>query len=243
MVNKVNVQLHPHTHRAARVVRIKWTNNPIFIETVTFFRGANNLFGPRLKNSLLIFALFTIVMTIANCNKSNPIATNASGELIPLKVGNMWVWQISNYDNTGKVIGTAIDSSWVSQDTIVNGAKYFQVWEQYKHLDGTVDQVQNYYLSRNSTSGFSRMDGNQEHVLYNYPFQNGDPTIISSSVLVAVPAGTYDCIEYQTAEGSYVIDGQVKTLYGKSYISSSVGLVKHELLLTRQELIRFSLVN
>jgi len=185
----------------------------------------------RSKHIIILSFLVAILFATMNCNKSNPVANNyASGEIIPLKVGNTWVWQISNYDTSGAISSTTFDSVWVSQDTIVDGQKFFLLWEQYKQSDGTISQLASSFFARNLSSGFSRRDGSQETVIYNYPYKNGDSTVIGSNVSITLTSGTtYICIVYQTPAGSYFANGRLQTLFEKSYICPNIGIVKKEI--------------
>ena len=82
----------------------------------------------RIKYFLFLVFLIPLALLTFTCNKNNdnPVTGGPESVLIPLKTGNTWVWQISNIDTSGI---TAIDSMWVSQDTIIKGQQYFLLWE------------------------------------------------------------------------------------------------------------------
>ena len=182
-----------------------------------------------MRHILFLSFIISLLFGSLNCNKSNPVGNNdPSSEIIPLKVGNTWVWQITNYDTSGTISSTTSDSLWVSQDTVLNGQKYFLLWEQQKNSDGTINQSASNYFARNIQSGYSRRDGNQETVLYNYPYQNGDTTVIASNVSVTVPTGTYNCLEYHIPVGSYFANGHLQTLMANFYICPNIGIVKKQ---------------
>ncbi|MEI6089772.1 MAG: hypothetical protein WCR42_04930 [bacterium] len=64
------------------------------------------------------------------------ITNQENGVIMPLKVGNLWVYKITSYNQDGSLSGISYDSLLIKRDTIINNEKWFIIEEpQYKHND------------------------------------------------------------------------------------------------------------
>lgn len=61
----------------------------------------------------------------ATCSK-DPSGPNETVPLIPLSVGNQWVYQISAYDTSGHLDSTWVDTVEVVQDTVITGERWYR---------------------------------------------------------------------------------------------------------------------
>jgi len=176
------------------------------------------------------------MILISSCDKSNPVNTGNTNEIIPLKVGNAWVNTNSYYGSNGLVYTKSIDSIWVSNDTIIEGQSYFVLCSQIKDSNGTPYPQINTYLARNTSSGYSEryMDVNIETANYHYPNAFRDSTIVSWSQTVTVPAGTFNCIVYKFAAGIFILNNVSSIVYGYVYICPNIGIIKKEFVNTHE---------
>lgn len=79
-----------------------------------------------MKNLILITG---VLICFYSCQKEEkPEETKyLISEYLPLSVGNYWIYQIRNFDISGKEYQTStFDSTIISKDTIINGKKYFR---------------------------------------------------------------------------------------------------------------------
>ncbi|HEY6907393.1 MAG TPA: hypothetical protein VI230_07975 [Ignavibacteriaceae bacterium] len=139
-------------------------------------------------------------------NESNvivpPIVTT---EIVPLKVGNSWLYQTTVYDTMGNIVSSTFDSFSVVSDTLINGQYYFT--------------LSTGVIRWNDVSGFWMLAAPDSLLLYKYPAEVGDTygtlKVICKDSLIVILKGTFKCYGYS---GTVAID----------YVSPGIGLIKEE---------------
>src|SRR5688572_16141233 len=91
--------------------------------------------------------LAAIPALLFSCKKSRPAPQNPASSAslatsgpayFPLEVGNYWVYQYFDIDESGIATATAkLDSCYISEDTIIRGRRYFRFHEQNLSLNQT----------------------------------------------------------------------------------------------------------
>jgi hypothetical protein len=120
--------------------------------------------------------------------------------IMPLTIGNMWVYEVSGLDtidNTMKPV--RIDTFEVRRDTIIDGERWFVVKDMTPPGGRVI----------NREDGFWQCRRNQEPFLFlKYPASPGDEyswdvrditvenRVIAADTEVTVPAGTFACYRY-----------------------------------------------
>lgn len=89
-----------------------------------------------IKNSIIILSLVIVffsckkdaAISLPTPNLPNPTATNSFDTMLPLAVGNYWIYQISNDDTLGGVhLQNNFDSVYVEKDTLIVGEHYYKL--------------------------------------------------------------------------------------------------------------------
>lgn len=184
-------------------------------------------------NIISLIALFGLLLPIS-CSDNSTKSTDdpiQSKDLIPLKIGNYWKYEIRTFDkdsnqiqfDTGElVIEQEIE---VFRDTMINGDKYYGI----EHL---VDKSKHQYFANKEDGVY----GFQDHfelgiddsisLYFKYPasvgdiynFIEGSIEIISTNETVKVLVGEFNCIVYKITDKKGVLV--------KFYISPGTGYVK-----------------
>ena len=110
-----------------------------------------------MKNSIIIFALIVLFFS---CKKDtaiispapnflNNIATTSQDTMLPLAVGNYWIYQKSDDDTLGNLnLQNSFDSVYVEKDTFIIGEHY------YKLCHTNMNFLSYYYFSNGSLSQY-----------------------------------------------------------------------------------------
>ena len=103
-----------------------------------------------IKNSLIIFSLIiiffsckkeTLTLPVPNHNSNNSVAINDT--MLPIAIGNYWIYQLSDDDTLGGVhLQNNFDSVYVEKDTFIVGEHYYKLchtninFRDYYHFNG-----------------------------------------------------------------------------------------------------------
>lgn len=151
----------------------------------------------------------------------------AGVDLMPLEIGNIWVYELSTIDTTtGELTVNKIDTFRVENDTAIGGETFYKISGMGPR--GT--------LATNREDGFwiNGPMGNPL-MLAKFPGVEGDDfsmtvgpqliqnTLVKTGLKIEVPAGEFYCYQYSQILGSIR-----RTTY--NYFAPGVGLVKMETL-------------
>lgn len=183
-------------------------------------------------NRALACIVLAVAATIgmAGCGESSPSGNdndpNNAKPLLPLAVGNQWLYESTIYDSTGRATSKK-DTTAIRMDTTIQGEKWYffnddRVTPTASRTDGiyywdTKLNVARLYLKYPGTVGSTYERGSQRY------------TITSINTNVDVPAGVFSC--YQVG----FTDQNVPGLRGTISMSPGVGTVKIELINTRTD--------
>jgi hypothetical protein len=154
--------------------------------------------------------------------------TTTHGVIMPLTVGNMWEYYVSEFDTFPMPDIHYYDTVQIIRDTLINAEQWF------------VDQDGVGYTNR--VEGLWRWwKGNPDNLYFSLPYpaniggggaiaEEGGMTYISVAVanmdtLISVPAGTFHCILYKG--GSFGPLNCVNNHY--IFYAPNIGFIKHEL--------------
>ncbi|PKL85856.1 MAG: hypothetical protein CVV22_04780 [Ignavibacteriae bacterium HGW-Ignavibacteriae-1] len=152
---------------------------------------------------LSLFSLFIFVLALG-CSDDSNSPNNNSKELMPLKIGNSWVYNYTYYDgfaeHSGKVTSTVIS------DEMYNGEKYYRI-ETLNHINNQ-KKISPIY-SINKTDGLYMLyfeDNDELHTDFlKYPVSEGEIFQSNESsklyvekvdTLISTSAGKFNCIKY-----------------------------------------------
>ena len=165
---------------------------------------------------LVLFSL-TIILLLSSCkNEDNPVNQNYLPELLPLKIGNWWAFQRTDFDSTGNIVSTFADTMRVLRDTVIQNEHWF---------------ITNHGIYRNAKDGlrYWSWSDNSSYV-YSYPANENDIFIMGSAIVkvksvnekISVPCGDFSCYHYQ-AELSQLYNWQINY-----FLSPGIGFVSSE---------------
>ena len=196
-----------------------------------------------MKKSL--YLVIAIILLIMGCNKNSTNPTN-SKVLIPLTVGNKWVYNWYLYDSLGKSKLVCVEYKEVFKDSII----YEIHWGNIK------DSIYDFRISSGHTDYYflaNKSDGSYYKALYQdpwrewkYPGSKGD-TFLSNGVKRIieeinyqnkVAIGSFNCYKY-----SYSFTGIDKYIF---YFSPDIGEIleefyEYDILVSKTELISYTI--
>lgn len=168
----------------------------------------------------------TVTTTAADVNGHHPgndytwSVTTEPVEIMPLTVGNRWIYHDVQSDTLGHVVWDGYDTLNVTGTAMVGEETWYQCTDGYKYTnrtDGLWKACQGNVLYRQfpTTRGASYQSGS-------YPDYYCSPSLIRVTgvdTVITVPAGTFHCITYYS--GDY---------YGRTYYhyAPNVGLVRSD---------------
>ncbi|GEM_PF-1524189 len=155
-----------------------------------------------------------------------PVISNNSDGMVPLKVGNEWIYRYFMYDTSGNEIATFLDTVAVERDTIIGNERWYRVprlkpadadfFDFYTNrIDGL--WVLQRVIGPNSDTAFS-------YLTFKYPTQPGDSwgnfvgdSTRTSSIaeIIITPSGTDTCIKYEDHFQLYPTDSIIFWYYFK----------------------------
>jgi len=169
--------------------------------------------------SLIYLSLFIVLFLLEACDKnnvSNPVAPpDPSNSIFPLRVGNRWTVQTTNYDTTGAVVYTQEDSIRILRDTTIQNERWYV---GYGILTNRVDGLYDYQPG--SSSPASLKFKYPVSAPFSYLYRGVTAKVLSTTDTVSVQAGTFICHLYRTGIDS--------VSYFDDYYSTGVGLIKRE---------------
>jgi len=189
--------------------------------------GAQTL--PSANSSIILLAIFLFTFMLLGCGDVNEIVIPVETplEIIPLAIGNMWVYEVIHYYNPDSLIRKEIEI-WSADPVVIEGG---ESW--YRMLIKSDEDRWRYF--RNTELGLEELISSMEiaGVLYKYPVNSADNwslghyflllSTLSSEEEVEVDAGKFThCIHYLQKQ-DIVIDWQH---YYESWIKPDVGLIK-----------------
>lgn len=192
-----------------------------------------------LRITLLHLAILALCFYIfSSCKKdNNPVGespSNGTNSIFPVKIGNLWISKVTEFDTTGVTIRTFLDTTTIVQDTLIYGEKWY--------LRGSTHYLLSPHYFTIRSNGIWALDlalqDPQPELAVKYPGVVGDSwnyripgggpdsmryTIVSTSVPVTVPSGNYTCYFYRLTE-------QTSPTHFKAedYLAPGVGLVLDE---------------
>ena len=169
-----------------------------------------------MKHYLILSIVFLLMLGLTSCKKNNnPVdnSNNPTSQIFPLAVGNEWVIQVINYDTTGSIFNTKMDTIKILRDTTIQSEKWFIGFGIITNRsDGLYD------LQSGTTNEISLKYKFPATVNSNYTYRGMQTTVLGVSDTVSVFAGNYVCYHYR--------QGVAGVSYNEWYCALNVGLVK-----------------
>jgi len=189
--------------------------------------------------NLRYLIIVIIVLYCISCKKNtSPISPeNIYTEIVPLKIGNTWLYEFTVYDSLMNATSSSQLEATICCDTLVNEI-YYYTFDKESDL---------WYFNNNSGLWTIRNsvlnDFTAPSLHYKYPCKVGDKysyffEVASVDTSILVPAGKFKCIFYYSDIVEYFVSPGIGTIKSSSYIKNDRNEY-YELL--RYELIDYSI--
>jgi hypothetical protein len=147
--------------------------------------------------AVVLPVILLLNLSCGNSDDSLSVSTpGVPNVVLPLQVGNTWVYRRSSYDTLGSVIALDTLTERVARDTLIQGEQWY-IWET------------TYGLSMGTTrsDGYWTLVGGVPALTFRYPVALNDTYMITTTgstvrilaldTLIPVPYGTISCIAYE----------------------------------------------
>ncbi|RIJ41713.1 hypothetical protein [Pontibacter oryzae] len=196
----------------------------------------------------LALALLLLVFVSISCQKDED--GEPEEQLMPLQVGNEWVYDLTDFDNAGNVLNKNRIYRAVSKDTLINRATYYVLNDRtivrntregyvYYSIAGNMDVIL-YQSASYGGIGYGYQYPN--YLLYVLTSRSTEQAPIVGSVFNLSGYAFEIKREYQQTNSSTI------TTIQKDYVAPGVGLVRSDtyygdsnVLMRRQELVSYQL--
>ena len=198
------------------------------------------------KNYWLLLLIFIIVQFQNGCNSNSTGPPDEFEDILPLALGNKWIYQIDNYfDSKGNVVDhiteVQYDTMEVVRDTMIGNERWFAIRHS---IDANTNSIgENYYVNR--ADGIyilttQQFRGSYQYpsvkIFLKYPMEIGDSItfmgevkkLIAISDSVTINSKNYFCYIYEISniyDSTYVPEPERHNLI---YLSPQIGFVRGE---------------
>jgi hypothetical protein len=144
--------------------------------------------------------LHVILLLNLSCgNSDDELSVSTPGVpnvILPLQVGNTWIYQRSSFDTQGSIIAQDTLTQRIARDTLISGERWY-IWETPFGLSmGTL-----------RSDGYWTYVGGEPALALHYPASRNETYKLTESgpvvhvlavdTLITVPFGTFACIAYE----------------------------------------------
>jgi len=176
-----------------------------------------------------------IALLILSCNKKEPTLCNVNNnekvtDYYPLTVSSYWIYNEYIIDSNQVEFIDAVDSSYISKDTLINGKKYYIKNDKFSAGDfyrGCVTDSSNYIIG---LGGLKKLSYNNftdtlwaETTSYSISYSK----MTNNGIIVIVPAGTFTTLKQDIFR--YILNPNYigeNPYTDNIYYAKGVGLVK-----------------
>jgi hypothetical protein len=169
-----------------------------------------------MKHKLILGIAIFLILGITSCKKnSNPVdnSNNPATTIFPLSVGNEWIVQVINFDTTGSIYYTDLDTIRILRDTTIQSEKWYM---GYGIITNRSDGL--YDFEAGTTNEMSLVYKFPATVNYEYTYRGTPMIVLGISDTVSVFAGNYVCYHYR--------EGITGVSYTDRYYAPNIGFVK-----------------
>ena len=177
---------------------------------------------------LVSFLLVSSLLLFSSCSESTSSELDNSNGLIPLRIGNSWNYEFTDYDSSDAIVQTENQIETIVNDTTIINS----IWYSYNYLP-------NGFWFTNKTDGYwsfvkkgtGNIANDTSTIVFKYPAKVGDiygnaetPTeVIETDEEITVPAGTFKVIHIKT-DYQFLKNYLLNSF--DTYISPKIGVIK-----------------
>ena len=179
-----------------------------------------------------ILIISFVFFLLAGCSEDSTEPSD-HGVLVPMKVGNIWIYQTTDYDENGDISYVSLDTFSITKKYTVDSDDVYLRRAIYHIGDEYIDEVFGYYSNKSDGFHFhgfifdDQPPGKQSLLINKYPTEEGDKfntmdyefLVEKTDENIKIPAGEFSCYKYIK-----LVDGNT----GIEYCKPGLGLVKAE---------------
>jgi hypothetical protein len=174
------------------------------------------------------------ILILTNCENNSSNTTNDTLQIVPLKIGNFWIYNGTTFDTNGNVNESKIYITKVESDSMWNGEKIFSLSDSvynYKSSYYAFNRKDGYYYLLRFMDSLEREDTLEPLLIVKYPGKEGDSfksgmtpyKIKNTDINYTTLIGTFKCYKYINTSD----DGNERdTSY--DYYSQGIGRIGYE---------------
>lgn len=176
------------------------------------------------KNLFLLLLLFFLGVSCKQDDYPTNNPLDNIQQIWPLKIGNYWVFHITNFDSLGNTVSIVKDSM-----LVVEKVQLLCNLTGYKMIEYRNDKYYGFTKAYNNLEGFW-LEGGGVCLMYSYPNDTGksidncypEQFVISKNATITVSVGIFTCYHYSVESFYY---GYFKQ---NAWLCPNIGLIKKE---------------
>lgn len=191
------------------------------------------------KRLLSAFSVLLLQLTLSSCEKD--VDVTPIEQVVPLQVGNEWVYAVKDYDTHGKLLTTSSYRNFVRKDTIIDKSTWYILSD-----NRIVQNSRDGYLYYNKAGNQSVMiypspDYSEIGYMYKYPDYDLTVLTIRSPKMDTVEVSSESYASYLfKVENKYKSPTDVDThiITEHNYVCPGIGLVRTDTYYVDSEKVR-----
>lgn len=191
------------------------------------------------KRILSAFSVLLLQFTLSSCEKDVDITPVE--QVVPLQVGNEWVYTVKDYDTHGKLLTTSSYKNFVQKDTTIDNSTWY-ILSDNRIVQNSRDGFVYYNKAGNQPIMIYQSPGFGE-IGYMYKYQDYDLTVLTvrspQMDTVEVSSESYASYLFKI-ENKYKSPTDIEThvITEHNYVSPGIGLVRTDTYYVDSEKVR-----
>ncbi|MBC8044727.1 MAG: hypothetical protein IAF08_14920 [Rhizobacter sp.] len=179
-----------------------------------------------MNRKALIITLLALSALVSSCkeNTGTSVDTASSSQIIPLEIGNQWIYKNVYYDSLGAITFDALDTVTIIKDTTISGEKWFRLQGSVGYSFDVIHRADGYYYYGDGGAILQyKYPANLNERYQTYVATPTDTMVVASfNSVTTVQAGTYTCYQYNRFVPSR------PTVRQTTWIEAGKGIIKEE---------------
>lgn len=179
-----------------------------------------------MNKKVLIITLLAVSAFVSSCkeNTATSIDTAENSQIIPLEIGNQWIYKNVYYDSAGTPTLNVLDTVTIIKDTTISGEKWFRLQGSVGYSYDVIHRADGYYYYGGGAILQYKYPANLNERYQTYIATPTDTMVVASfNSITTVQAGTYTCYQYNRFVPSRA------TVRQTTWIEAGKGIIKEEL--------------
>ena len=160
-----------------------------------------------------------------SCRRDDSGVSSTEGdEIVPLKIGNQWVYENISYDTLGQLITTVLDTVTIAKDTTMSGEQWFRLVGSVGYSFDVTNRANGYnYFFNGAILQYKYPVALNERYQTFVATPNDTMVVSSLNALTSTPLGTFTAYKYDR-----YVPGRA-SIRQTSWVMPNQGIIKEEL--------------